>query len=159
MADMLVRLYDLPDYREELKVLNEKGIQISRAMAPDKYPILKWVEERSSIHGKGEADVCFSKNPISMFVATRGKDILGYACYNATQMNFFGPTRVLDEEQGQGIGKVLLKMCLSSMRNEGYAYAIIGGVGPKDFYKKTVNAIDIPLSTPGAYKDFIGARK
>lgn len=159
MEDMLVKLYDLPEFGDVLKRLKENNIDITRAMAPDKYSILKWVEINSSISGKGEADVCFSRTPVSMFIATRGKEILGYACYNATQLNFFGPTRVLEKEQGMGIGKALLFVCLNSMRNEGYGYAIIGGVGPKDFYRKTVNAIEIPNSNPGVYKDFIGARK
>jgi hypothetical protein len=37
------------------------------------------------------------------------------------------------------------------MKEMGYAYAIIGGVGPKEFYAKTVGAIEIPDSAPGIY--------
>ncbi|MDD4083835.1 MAG: GNAT family N-acetyltransferase [Sphaerochaetaceae bacterium] len=159
MPDMLVKLYDLPDYNNLILELESQGMCISRAMAPDKFLILPWVEKHSTLSAKGEVDVCFSRTPISLFVASRKSEILGYACYNTTQLDFFGPTKVLESEQKQGIGKALLFKCLQALRNEGYGYAIIGGVGPKGFYEKTFNAIEIPDSTPGVYKDFIRGKK
>jgi hypothetical protein len=39
----------------------------------------------------------------------------------------------------------------------GYAYAIIGGAGPVDFYQKTVGAIEIEGSVPGIYRDRLPA--
>ena len=128
-------------------------------MAPDKLRVLEWVKEHSGRSAAGECDVCFAHTPISCFLATRGKQILGYACYNATAPDFFGPTRVLDEEQGSGIGKALLLRSLAAMRAEGYAYAIIGGVGPQEFYAKCVNAMLIPGSNPGIYRDFLGGMR
>jgi hypothetical protein len=38
------------------------------------------------------------------------------------------------------------------MRESGYAYAIIGGVGPAAFYEKTVGAFTIPGSEVGVYQ-------
>ncbi len=159
MEDMLVKLYELPSYNNLINKLADENIEIFRAMAPDKYVILDWIEKHSSIYAKGEASVCFSNKPISLFIAVKDKEILGYACYNATKLGFFGPTRVDDKYKGKGIGKALLLKSLDSMQNEGYGYAIIGGVGPKEFYKKCVNAIEIPNSNPGVYKDFLGRRK
>ncbi len=69
---------------------------------------------------------------------------------------FFGPTRVLDSERGKGIGKALLLRSLRAMRDEGYVYAIIGGVGPAEFYEKCVGATLIEGSTPGIYRDLLG---
>ncbi len=155
MPDMLVKLYELPQNASSAAPKND-DITIRRAMAPDKIKIVQWVQEHSSVSAAGECDVCFSKTPISCFVATRGKEIVGYACYDATAPNFFGPTRVLDTEQGGGIGKALLLRCLGAMKAAGYAYAIIGGVGPKEFYEKTVGATLIEGSSPGIYKDFLG---
>jgi hypothetical protein len=41
------------------------------------------------------------------------------------------------------------------MREAGYAYAVIGGVGPnaKGFYEQVVNATEISGSEPGIYSD------
>ena len=158
MNDMLVKLYDLPE-DAALAVPKDESVQLRRAMAPDKLRVVEWVTEHSGRSAAGECDVCFSHTPISCFLATRGKEILGYACYDATAPDFFGPTRVLDEEQGSGIGKALLLRSLAAMRAEGYAYAVIGGVGPQEFYAKCVGATLIPGSNPGVYRDFLGGMR
>lgn len=158
MADMLVNLMNLPPQEKLLTQLEREGIRIHRALAPDKYRVVEWVAEHSGRNAAGECDVCFSRIPITCYLATRGVDILGYACYEATAPNFFGPTRVLDSEQGKGIGKALLLKSLHSMREAGYAYAVIGGVGPAEFYEKSIGAIPIPDSTPGIYRDFMGKK-
>ena len=54
----------------------------------------------------------------------------------------------------EGMREVLLR-CLTAMREYGYGYAIIGSVGPVEFYQKTCNATVIPDSDPGIYKDFL----
>lgn len=157
MADMLVNLLELPQEDAMLAALAERGIQIRRALAPDKLRVVPWVQAHSSLSAAGECDVCFSHTPVSCFIATEGAKIVGYACYNATAPDFFGPTRVLDEYQGMGIGKALLVRSLRALREEGYIYAIIGGVGPQAFYETCVGARLIPDSTPGVYRDFLGA--
>ena len=55
------------------------------------------------------------------------------------------------------VGMVLLT-ALWGMHEMGYAYAIIGGVGPVDFYAKACGATVIPDSTPGVYKDMLKKR-
>jgi predicted N-acetyltransferase YhbS len=89
--------------------------------------------------------------PPVAYIATRGVEILGFAVYNATRPNFFGPTAVLESARRLGIGRVLLLQCLGALRDEGYAYAIIGGVGPAAYYEHTVGAIPIPGSDSGIY--------
>jgi hypothetical protein len=51
----------------------------------------------------------------------------------------------------KALARALLLAALHAQRSRGYAYAIIGGVGPAAFYAKVVGAIDIPGSTPGIY--------
>lgn len=153
--DMLVSLLELPDNTQLKKDLQEKGIFIRRAMTPDKYVILPEVEKMMSIYAKGEADVCFSRQPVSLFIATKKDKVIGFACYDGTYRNFFGPTAVAEEYQGLGIGKALLIEALTDMRNVGYAYAIIGSAGPAHFYEKCVGAKEIEGSDPGIYKDFL----
>ena len=159
MSDMLVKLYELPDETALLTQLNDEGIQLRRAMAPDKFRVVDWVNTHSGVSAAGECDVCFSNRPVSCFIATMDAEIIGYACYDATCKNFFGPTRVLDEHRGKGIGKVLLFRSLRAMRDEGYAYAIIGSVGPAEFYAKCVGAVLIEGSKPGIYRDFLGGMR
>ncbi len=159
MSDMLVRLLDIPS-REELRKLEDRlsveGIEIRRAMTPDMMAILDFVEGTTGRFARGEATASFSRQPVSCFVATKGKKIIGYACYEATMRNFFGPTEVLKDFQGKGIGAALLLECLHSMKDMGYAYAIIGGVGPAAFYTRVCKAELIKDSDPGIYKDFLG---
>ena len=59
--------------------------------------------------------------------------------------------------RGQGIGEALLIATLKSMREAGYGYAIIGDPGPVAFYKKRLDALDIPGSEPGIYKGLLRA--
>ena len=155
MPDMLVRLYDLPP-DAGTAMPEAEGVQIRRAMAPDKFRVVEWVREHTGPSAAGECDVCFSHPAVSCFIATRGREIVGYACYDATAPDFFGPTKVLESEQGKGIGRALLLRSLDAMRAEGYGYAVSGGVGPQAFYEKCVGAILIPDSTPGIYRDFLG---
>lgn len=154
MQDMLVKLYDLPA-GAETATPDDQSVVIRRAMAPDMLRVLEFVQGLSGKSATGECTMCFQTHPISCYIATRGKTIVGYACYNATAPDFFGPTAVLKEERGKGIGKALLLRSLASLREQGYGYAIIGGVGPAEFYEKCVGATLIPGSTPGVYKDFI----
>jgi GNAT superfamily N-acetyltransferase len=155
MPDMLVHLRKLPQCDSLFEDLASEGITIQRAIAPDKFRIVNWVKEYNGNYAAGECDVSLSKTPSTCFLAVREKQILGFACYNATAPNFFGPTMVLDSERGKGIGKALLLKCLYAMRDEGYVYGIIGGVGPAEFYEKCVGAMIIPESSPGIYSDFL----
>jgi len=147
MPDMLVRLYALPDQNTTLK----EGYVVRRAAAYDKAAMLHWISQHFSTQWASEADVAFSRQPISCFIALHQEILVGFSCYEATCRGYFGPGGVLEAYRGQGLGTVLLLECLRSMKEMGYAYAVIGGVGPKEFYVKTVGAIEIPDSTPGIY--------
>ena len=95
--------------------------------------------------------MALSCHPVSCFIAIEKDAILGFACYDATCKDFFGPIGVAEQARGRGIGKALLLTCLHAMAAQGYAYAIIGGVGPTDFYTRAVDAIPIEGSEPGIY--------
>jgi predicted N-acetyltransferase YhbS len=83
--------------------------------------------------------------------------VVGFACHDTTYKNFFGPTGVDESQRGRGLGKALLLACLHAMAAQGYGYAIIGGVGPAEFYAKTVGAVEIEGSTPGIYKGVLNS--
>jgi predicted N-acetyltransferase YhbS len=59
----------------------------------------------------------------------------------------------------QGVGTGLLFACLEAMREQGFGYAIIGGVGPADYYAKAVGAVSIEGSEPGVYAGLLGSQR
>jgi GNAT superfamily N-acetyltransferase len=152
---MLVRLYDLPEPSARIAALHQAGVDVRRALAPERHVVVSWVRQQFGEGWASECEVSFARLPISCFRAQRGQDVLGFACYDATAKAFFGPTGVLETERRQGIGTALLLAALQAMAAEGYAYAIIGGAGPAEFYAKTVGAVPIAGSTPGIYADLL----
>jgi predicted N-acetyltransferase YhbS len=150
MPDMLVKLYAIPELAPTLAPLETQGIVIRPPRSPEKPRVLAWVDAHFAGWTREVAST-FSRVPVSSFVALRGQDILGFSCYDSICPNFFGPTGVLEKEQRRGIGKALLLAALHAQKAQGYAYAIIGGVGPAEYYAKTVGATLIDGSTPGIY--------
>ncbi|MFO1372744.1 MAG: GNAT family N-acetyltransferase [Candidatus Competibacteraceae bacterium] len=153
MPDMLVKLYNLPNVAHFLKVVSKKKIEIRHPKPWDKNTVIDWVENNFSEWWAHECEAAFRTFPPSCFIAVKKNKIVGFACYDCTAMNFFGPTGVAEEEQGNGIGKALLLAALNKMRSNGYGYAIIGAVGPAEFYKKIVGATIIEDSEPGIYTE------
>ncbi len=158
MPDMLVKLYDLPPVEPLLEKLAAENINVRRARAYEKVPVLAWVEKHFNAGWKGECDVAFSNHPVSCFIATHEGAVAGFACYESTCKNYFGPTGVDEALRGKGVGKALFLCSLHAMAGIGYAYAIIGGVGPAEFYTRVAGATEIPGSTPGIYRDRLKSR-
>jgi hypothetical protein len=158
MADMLVKLYDLPGLHGRLKWIQNEGILIRRPNPWEKAILVDWVSRRFSPAWALECEAAFATNPPSCFLAVQNDTIIGFACYDCTRKNFFGPTGVAESERGRGVGLALLLSCLYAMRDAGYAYAVIGGVGPSEYYSKNVGATIIEGSSPGIY-DFGLLRK
>lgn len=153
MGDMLVKLYDLPDLAPRLRALREAGVVVRAAMAYEKLPVVAWVRAQFGDAWAGECDVAFARNPVSCFIAVDAGRLAGFACHDCTCPNFFGPMGVQAAARGRGIGGVLLGSCLQAMAARGYAYAIIGGAGSGDIYRKVAGAVDIEGSAPGIYRD------
>ena len=154
MKDMLVKLYDLPKNCKELDELSKK-ISFRRPLAAEKSIVNNWVKKRFGDGWESEVDVSFSRKPITTFIAIEDNQILGFATYDAAYLNFLGPMGVEKNKRKKGLGKALLFLALSSMKEMGYAYAIIGGVGPAKFYEKTYDAKIIEGSDPGIYKGIL----
>jgi ribosomal protein S18 acetylase RimI-like enzyme len=120
-------------------------------MAYEKHLVVDWVRRNFSAGWASECDVAFSHQPISCFMALEQHQIVGFACYDTTWKNFFGPTGVAENARRRGIGSALLLACLHALAAAGYAYAIIGDAGTPAFYTRTVGAMPIADSTPGLY--------
>ncbi|MCX5785975.1 MAG: GNAT family N-acetyltransferase [Elusimicrobia bacterium] len=155
MADLLVKLYSLPESGGVYSALKEKGIELKRAIGPEKTAVVGWVLANFSKAWASEADVAFSQNPPGIFIALKDSGIIGFACYDTTAKGFFGPIGVAEKARTGGLGKGLLLRTLEAMREAGYGYAIVGWAGPVDFFKKTVGAVVIEGSEPGVYKNLV----
>jgi len=155
MTDMLVKLYDLPDNWDLLAKKAARGVTLRKPLGPEKHLVMDWVRENFSDAWASEADMAMSNRPVTCFIACQRQTPIGFACYDATALGFYGPGGVAERYRGKGIGKALLLACLLDMKLKGYGYAIIGDVGPAEFYRKTVGAVEIPDSTPGLYKDML----
>jgi GNAT superfamily N-acetyltransferase len=131
--------------------------------------VTKFAREHGSEGWAGECEAAFARVPLACFVATersvetsgaaagarsvrlQGNMLIGFACYEATCRDFFGPELVHEQHRGRGVGKALLLAALHAMRAEGYAYAIIGWASSVDFYRRAVGATVIEGSSPGIY--------
>lgn len=150
-GDLLVRLYDLPAHTKPLP----PGVEVRRLLPPERDILLAWIGRRFTPLWVAEASVASGAHPLSTWVAVRDGELIGFACHDATQKGFFGPTGVDASARGQGIGEALLFATLGGMREAGYAYAIIGDPGPVEFYLKRLDAMIIPKSSPGIYRGML----
>ena len=96
MPDMLVKLYRLPDGSAAYAKLKEQGIKIMRPMTPNKTRVVEWVRENFGDGWADEISTAFTRFPVSCFIAydENKKKILGFAGYDCTYKDFFGPTGV-----------------------------------------------------------------
>jgi len=147
MPDLLVNLLNLTAFEEP------KDFVVRRAQPFEISAVRSFVARNFSESWADEVSVGFARQPISVYVATMDHQLVGFSAYECTRRGFFGPTGVLDDARGKGIGKALLLASLWGLREMGYVYAIIGAAGPVHFYQKTVGAIIIPGSEPGIYVD------
>lgn len=138
--DMLVNLYekkketvDLPDGVRIHKTLSfEKGIV--KDFVKKNFPDSTWDEEiDGGLNGPSP----------TVYVASKKGEILGFAAYEVTAKGFIGPLGVSKEWRQKGIGEALVLACFHSLKEMGYAYAIIGFVGSEKWYKKTFGAVAI----------------
>jgi predicted N-acetyltransferase YhbS len=153
MPDMLVNLLRLPSAAPALEGLRAAGVVVRRAQPWELTRVREFVSENFKRSWADEISVGLARQPVTVFVAMREGRLVGFAAYECTRKDFFGPTGVVESERGRGIGRALLLASLWGLRELGYAYAVIGGVGPAEFYERAVGARLIPDSSPGVYAD------
>lgn len=155
MPDLLVNLLKLPLVEPELTALQDASIIIRRARTFELSLVRSFIESNFSTAWADEVTAGFTRQPVTVFIATSERKIVGFAGYECTSRAFFGPAGVRKEFQHRRIGKALLLSSLWGLREMGYAYGIIGAAGPVEFYRKSVGAIVIPDSDPGIYTDLL----
>jgi GNAT superfamily N-acetyltransferase len=152
MADLLVKLYELPASAPLVERLRHEGIEIRRPIAAEKSTVTRWVDQQFSNGWACECEIAFAHRPIGCIVATHRDTLCGFACYGVACPDFLGPIGVAAEWRKQDVGTALLLTGLDGLRSQGYAYAIIGWAGPIGFFQKAVGAIVIENSEPRIYR-------
>lgn len=152
---MLVRLYALPDGAPLRQRAAEQGVTVRLCRPFDMHAAEEWIACTFSTRWVSEFQVAMAHQPCGCVIATQNRKVVGFACYDATARGFIGPMGVDPELRQGGVGKALLVTALEQMRAMGYAYAVIGGTGPQDFYSRTVGATVIEGSDPGFYTDIL----
>ena len=168
MTDMLVKLYRLPEVTPLLTALNQKGVEIRRPHSSEKYVLAEWVHQhfKDSSWAIG-CEVALENKPVSCYIAVVKNQayvpsdnpydlpdevLVGFACYDVASKGMFGALGVKEDYQRRGIGTTLLLACLHAMKEEGYAYAVIGWVASVEFYAHAVGATVIADSEPGIFR-------
>ena len=163
--DMLVKLYRLPcDAAAAAAVaVSPAGSAASIAVpalrkpiGPEHVAVAEWVAAHFNRGWAREVQVALANRPVSVWIAVDRSRLLGFACYDATARGFFGPIGVLADARKNGLGAALLRTCLHDMRAAGYGYAIVGGAGAPEFFRRVAGATEIADSTPGLYADRLG---
>jgi GNAT superfamily N-acetyltransferase len=153
--DMLVKLYELKADPELNARIAEQGITIRRVLAPELNALTAWIEPRFGSGWVAEATVATMRQPPTCFIAIQNDELIGFACHEATAKGFFGPTGVDTVARGKGVGQALLLTTLLDMYAQGYAYGVIGGAGPMEFYRRSIGAVPIEGSEPGIYRGML----
>lgn len=153
--DYLVNLSLLEPDPALVERMEKADVTIRRALAPELELVTDWVRRKFHPWWSSETVIAMSRQPPTCFLATRNERLLGFSCHESIARGFFGPTGVDEAARGEGIGHALLLASLLDLKTMGYAYAIIGDVGPSAFYERTVGATQIPNSAPGIYRGLL----
>jgi GNAT superfamily N-acetyltransferase len=152
MPDMLIKLFEIEDDWRILEEQKKRAITLRKPIGPEKHIIMNWVSHHFGAGWASETETAISNKPQTCFVAVKEATIIGFACYDATALGFFGPIGVEKSHRKQGTGTALMTACLLDMKLKGYGYAIAGAVENTEYYQKTVGASEIPDSSPGIYE-------
>jgi predicted N-acetyltransferase YhbS len=142
LPDMLVDLRRLPPAPAD--VTCRVGVILRRACPGDAAALREFIVREFTEDWAPAVDRSLQREPVSAFVALRGPRVIGFAAYDCGHLGYFGPMGVQEDWRGVGIGGGLLLLALADMRAVNYAYAVIGQVGPIEFYEKVCGATLIP---------------
>ena len=148
--DMLIRLYGS-------SIADGPGAAaaatVRKPIGPEHDLVVDWIAAQFGPGWASEARVALGNRPPTLFIATGGEPpaLLGFCAYDATARGMLGPIGVHEGTRGGGVGAALLRACLRDMRALGYGYAVVGGVGAPEFFRRVAGATEIEDSTPGVY--------
>ena len=145
MADLVVNLYQ-KDFLQDTGVkVRDNEIKIKRVLSPNADAVVEFVNKHFTPGWASEVKAGLYKPHPTCFVAVHNAEVVGFACYDATAKGYFGPTGVNPDYRGKNLGQALLMHTLEAMKQDGYGYAIIGGVNDKvtGFYQRHLDLVKI----------------
>jgi hypothetical protein len=146
---MIVPLLALPDPASAIERVKQTGVQIRRARAWEVPAVQAFIVAQGfAPTWAPEMANGFARQPISVFVGERDTEIVGFAAYDCGPRGIAGPIGVAKGERTAGVAGALLLRTLTDMRAIGYVYAIIGAVGPAEFFERVCGAVLLPSAWP-----------
>jgi ribosomal protein S18 acetylase RimI-like enzyme len=142
-TDMLVDVRDFVTAQRAGYSAASPDVEVRRADDADREALSSFIAAEFGERWARGTAVAYERDPASAFIALRAKEIIGFAFYDISFLGYFGAMGVRKADRGRGIGARLLIAALKDMALKGYAYAVIGDVGPIDFYEKVCGAIVI----------------
>lgn len=139
--DLIVNLdtYKFPD------ICSDK---IRKVTHDDRLSLVEFVGKNFSNEWSRTIECAFSQEEPSIYIAMNEEyEMIGFAAFDVyeNKKGYFGPMGVVLNKRAKGIGYSLLHHSLAEMKEIGYAYAILGGAGPIEFYEKACEAVVIPI--------------
>ena len=127
------------------KRLSEHGITVRRLVQSDRDLITPWLAGWGGTWREETLSTLDHPEAAGTYVAVlrdgaADAEYVGFASYGVNRRDWFGPMGTGGELRKLGIGGVLLRRCLSDMREGGYQTAQIGWTGPAAFYARAVDA-------------------
>lgn len=148
-TDMLVDLRVFTAERPPSYSTASPDVGVRRATESDRERLSSFIFAEFGERWSQGTTVAYQRDPASAFIALRANEIVGFAFYDISFLGCFGAMGVREADRGSGIGARLLIAALNDMAQKGYAYAVIGDVGPVAFYEKVCAATVI--EPPGEF--------
>jgi len=128
------------DTAADEKRLADQDFFFHRAPGPAESGLRDFIEREWPIW-RHEVDLALGNDPVSLFYATRHEQVVAYAAYDVAMFKgTFGSMGTGPSFRGEGLGAVLLRKCLSDMKQMRYRRCEIAWVGPVSFYASNVGA-------------------
>jgi GNAT superfamily N-acetyltransferase len=126
-----------------LQWTNVPGYEIRRVDAPERERVLAFVS--SAFHPIWAFEVARALDGPrrAVHAAWASGDPVAFAAADGNNqgLGWFGPAGTAPEHRGKRLGEALLVRCLEDVRGLPEA-GVIAWIGPKEFYRKTVGAVD-----------------
>lgn len=116
------------------------GVTIAAAAESELGLLGNWVENTWNPAWRWEVEQSVRATQAGCHVAWRGGEPVAFAAYGGNRPGWFGPMGTDPAARNLGLGRVLLRRCLTDLRAAGQHTAQIAWAGPFAFYARTVGA-------------------